>query len=159
MAAIKDSLAYLLSKYPHAQEQSNARVTKMLYLADWYHCLQTGRQVTDVSWFFDNYGPFVNDVKATAERNPELFEVAESSNDRGKPKTVVRLKNEHFRPQLTQSEMDAIDHVVNVTSKLYWNDFIKTIYGTYPIVSSPRYTNLDLKKKALEYREQLAATA
>jgi len=63
MAAITDILAYILNRYPHAQEMSNARITKMVYLADWKHAIDSHRQISSINWVFNNYGPFVWDVK------------------------------------------------------------------------------------------------
>jgi hypothetical protein len=35
MAELKDIIAYYCKQYPHKAELSKARLTKMVYLADW----------------------------------------------------------------------------------------------------------------------------
>lgn len=156
MASVKDTLAYLLLNYPYKHELSNARVTKMVYLADWHHTLNTGRQITDISWIYDNYGPFVWDVKNTAESEKSLFKVTSSSNFFGGPKCEFEIVNPNYRPSLTDSEQRSLDHVIESTKQAGWDAFIKLVYSTYPIVSSSRYSYLDLLTKATEYRRQPA---
>ncbi|MFC0274215.1 Panacea domain-containing protein [Metabacillus herbersteinensis] len=34
----------------------------MVYLADWYSALKNGKQLTNIEWYFDHYGPYVVDV-------------------------------------------------------------------------------------------------
>jgi hypothetical protein len=157
MASIKDALAYLLLNYPFKNELSNARVTKMVYLADWHHVLKSDRQVTAIKWFFDNYGPFVWDVKNTAEAEKSLFRVAESSNYYRSPKCEFEMIDHSYRPELTISEQQSLQHVIDSTKELGWDGFIKLVYSTYPIVTSSRYTHLDLREKANGYRRARVA--
>lgn len=156
MAELKDVIAYLLLHYPFKNELSNARVTKMVYLADWHHVLTAQRQATSINWFYDNYGPFVWDVKNTAEAEKSLFKVAAAWNYFGSRKCEFEMLNPDYRPVLSNTERASLDHVIESTKRLNWNDFIKLVYSTYPIVSSSRYDFLDLPKKAEEYRKQKA---
>lgn len=156
MAKLKDILAYLLAHYPESlsDELSNARVTKMIYLADWRNCLGGKGQISDVDWYFDNFGPFVWDVKETAKSHPELFEVKNVPNMYGSPKTLFALKDKEYEPKLSPGEIESIDHIIKIGSEKYWNDFIKLVYSTHPIASSERYSSLDLIDKAAEYKKQ-----
>lgn len=152
MASLKDVIAYLLQNYPSKHELSNARVTKLVYLSDWRHCLKNERQITDIDWYFDNYGPFVWDIKETVDSHPELFIVVQTNNIYGSPKNLFELKDKHYHPVLNDDEKSALDHIIKVTKPLYWNDFIKLVYSTYPITSSDRYSKLNLSEKAVEYQ-------
>lgn len=151
MAALKDIIAYILKVYPHKFELSNARVTKMIYLADWRHAITSSCQVSPISWYFNNYGPFVWDVKDTALANPELFDVQETTNAYGDSKILLSLKDDDYILQLSEEERKSIDHVIEKTKALNWNSFIRLVYSTYPIASSERYTHLNLEEKASEY--------
>jgi len=155
MANLKDIIAYILQNYPSnmKHELSNARVTKMVYLADWRNCLQSKGQVSDIEWYFDNFGPFVWDVKKAAEEFPEIFDVGSEKNMYGSTKTIFRIKDDSFKPDLTKSEKKSIDFIIGVSSKKYWDNFIKLVYSTHPIASSERYSYLNLGEKAAEYRE------
>ena len=66
---LKYIMYYIIKNYPNQlkQELSNARLTKTVYLADWKQAIIKHRQISDIKWYFDNYGPFVNDIKHEAE--------------------------------------------------------------------------------------------
>ena len=68
MASLHDVMTYLVSKYPHSDDLANARLTKMIYLADWRAAIRYGKQVTDFSWEFNHYGPYLHDVINEAKR-------------------------------------------------------------------------------------------
>ncbi|WP_180215445.1 Panacea domain-containing protein [Neorhizobium sp. AL 9.2.2] len=147
-------MAYLIKHYPDrmSDELSNARLTKMVYLADWRHVLETGKQITNIDWYFDNYGPYVNDISTTAASNSNIFAVENTLNMYGQNKKKFALRRADYVPPISGSERDALDHIIDVTQKLYWNDFIKLVYSTHPIASSERYSHLNLPEKAREYQ-------
>lgn len=153
MAELKDILAYLIENYPASQahELSNARLTKMVYLADWHGCINRGVQISNIDWYFDNYGPFVWDIKKTAEENTDLFNVEVGSNMYGGKKRSISLRKP-YKPILSEAEKRSLDHIINITSRLYWDDFIRLVYGTHPIASSERYSSLNLREKARDYK-------
>lgn len=158
MAVLTDIIAYLLREYPHKHELSNGRVTKMIYLADWKSVLLRGQQVSDINWYFDNYGPFVWDVATLVRDQPDLFDSQLTSNAYGGEKLLLRLKDECYTcPSLSAADREALDFVMQQTAAKNWNDFIKLVYSTYPIISSDRYTKLDLKAKGREYLEHWVA--
>ncbi|MER9681770.1 Panacea domain-containing protein [Mesorhizobium sp. M0184] len=161
MAQLHDVMAYLLQNYPAnmAHELSNARLTKMVYLADWHQALTHGRQMTDIQWYFDNFGPFVRDVEQRAADMDELFVVDLGSNMYGQAKKTFSVRDRSYTPRLTDDERKSCDHIIEVTRKLYWAPFIKLVYSTHPIASSERHTFLDLILKAAEYRQQQLAAA
>ena len=151
MTELRDVIAYFIKKYPFKSELSNARVTKMVYLADWRHLLSFGTQITGIKWYFDNYGPFVWDIKSTAEKNPDLFAIENTSTPYGTPKIIFDIKNLAYIPALDSNVKDSLDHVIQETKNLSYSQFIRLVYSTYPIITSDRYTYIDLPKKAKEY--------
>lgn len=155
MADLKDIMTYLIGHYPErlSHELSNARLTKMVYLGDWHQAINYGRQISDIRWYFDNYGPFVSDIEETASANPATFLITDDLNQYGQPKKLFKLKKPEFKSSLSAQERSSLDHIIAVTQKLYWNDFIKLVYSTYPVASSERYSFLDLIKKAKEYNQ------
>ncbi len=153
MNKLKEIISYILIKYPHKNEMSNARLTKMVYLSDWKQAIENKRQITNIEWYFDNYGPFVADVQNEIRDNPDAFECKETVNMFGRPKTLFSIKETSYIPRLTQSEKDAVDHVIKETQSLNWEDFINLVYSTHPISSSSRYSKLNLVSKANEYLE------
>lgn len=157
MATLIDAMAYVLG-LSESNGLPNARLTKLLYLADWHLSIKAGRQVTPVQWYFDNYGPFVWDVIRTAEQAPDIFEVAKDHTAFGNPRTVIRLK---AKPsvKLTAEEQQSLSHVVATTAGLSFEQFLRLVYSTHPIVTSQRYSQLDLRKKADEYKATQAVSA
>lgn len=152
MADLRDVVAYLCGSYPHKEELSKSRLTKMVYLADWKSSIERGKPITDITWIFNHYGPFVDDVIETARRYPE-FDVQTTTNMLGNPKQVVRVSENGRRPSLLEDEQGLLDFVVQSTENLSWNDFIKLVYSTYPVASQPRYRELDLTDLARQYSQ------
>jgi len=151
MAKLKDIMVYIIKKYPFKMDLSNAKLTKMIYLADWKHAISYGGQISGIKWYFDNFGPFVWDIKNEALNDLELFTVKEILNTYGSPKVIIGMKQIQYLPEITNEEAKSIDHVIETAKKLNWDQFIRLVYSTYPIISSEKYSYLDLSKKAKEY--------
>jgi hypothetical protein len=153
MAKLVDVMVYLCSVYPRKSDLSNARLTKLIYLADWKFALKHGRQITNIEWVFDQFGPFVFEVKDVANDNPEIFTVENTETIFGTPKMLIKLKDGYPEPVLDVEEKEILDWVIEKSKRLPWNEFIRLIYSTYPILSQDRGTSLDLVKLADEYRK------
>ncbi len=151
MANLIDIIAFILGEYPVKSDLSNARVTKMVYLADWHQSINNNSQISSIHWYFDSYGPFVRDVLDAAKGKPDLFDLKDTVNLFGRKKTLLSLVSNGYLPNISEAEKASLRHVINTTSALNWNDFIKLVYSTYPIMSSNRYSYLDLRAKAAEY--------
>lgn len=154
-AKLQDIIAYLLRNYPQDKKDdfSNARVTKMVYLADWHQAINFNRQITDIDWYFDNYGPFVWDVDETVKAHPKLFKREEPLLVYGPRKIMFKLRDRNYAGGLTREQRQSLDHVIKSTSKMKWDDFITLVYSTHPILTSERYTHLDLVAKAKDYEK------
>ena len=151
MANLKDIVYYLIDKYPYKGALSNARITKMVYLADWYSANIYKKQISDIVWIFNNYGPYVEDVLKVALDNPDIFIVKEVENYYGTSKKLINTVST-YTPVLTDDEKQSIDIVINITKQKTWGQFITFVYSTYPIVVSNRYSTLDLLSLAEEYQ-------
>ena len=156
MAELQEVMAYLCDKYPIKSELSKARLTKMIYLGDWRMALTEKRQITNLVWIFNHYGPYLKDVPNEAERNPR-FEIRHDTNFYGSTKEIIRLRMEPKAYKLLRSERAALDHVIEQTKPLTWQPFINLVYSTYPIATQPRYQELDLVALAKSYRKQQKA--
>lgn len=153
MNKLRDVIAYILENYPHKNELSNARLTKLVYLSDWNSCLKSGSQITSIKWYFDNYGPFVWDVKQEVEKNPHLFTVEQTMNAHGSIKNLIKSLKLPKDLALTSKEKASIDKIIDITKNMYWDDFINLVYSTYPILSTERYSYLNLESLAKRYKE------
>ncbi len=155
MAELKDIMAYAVANYPRKEDLSNARLTKLIYLSDWRHAIHYGRQISNIRWIFDNYGPFVWDVKNTALHNPDVFVIVSATNALGGSKTIISLKREDKQIQLTGPERQSILQTIRKTVHLSWDQFIRLVYSTHPILTSERYSPLDLVALADQYKRKI----
>lgn len=150
---LQDAVLYLCKKYPISTELSKARLTKLMYLADWESYKRTGASLTSIDWYFHNFGPYVDDVVEAARLSPHL-EVIETSNFYGEKKEIIAAKTNAPLPELEKAQSEILDSVINQTKTLFWNDFIKYVYSTPPILGSDRYTVLNMEHFAKKYRQR-----
>ena len=156
MASIQDVVRYFVLHYPYPHELSKTRLTKMVYLADWLSAQRQKRQITEISWFFDHYGPYVSDVYDTARKDRELkIELSFSAYGTPKETIVMRAPNDHLAtPTLSDDDKAILDDVINNTCPLSWTKFIDYVYSTYPIQTLERYSSLNLVDLAIEMESE-----
>ncbi|HQV24768.1 MAG TPA: Panacea domain-containing protein [Acinetobacter sp.] len=141
--SLNDLIKYFCSMYPHSQELSKARLTKMIYLADWENFKSTGHQLSEINWYFDNFGPYVTDVVDTAYNDPEV-RVVSTRTIYGTDKTLIEYNGE--TPKIDVKVKAVLDKVIDDTKPLSWKHFIDYVYDTPPIKKSDRYNYLDFSK-------------
>lgn len=158
MAKIKNVTAYICAKYPHKSELSKARVTKLVYLADWKSAQRSEKQLTNINWYFHNYGPYVDDVVNKASEDSR-FNIISTTTMYGDSKTLFSIKEgADFEQGLSASDMKIIDSVIDDTKNLYWDSFIKYVYDTFPIRETDRHKELDLVELAIIEKESNKAS-
>ena len=152
MDTLNDIIKYLYLNYPYKNELSKGRVVKMIYLADWKSAMLYQRQLTSINWYFNHYGPYVSDI-INAIRSDDDFTIHTQKNIYGEPKELIRINEKHTQPSLSDNVKYVLDFVIEKTSPLSWDDFIRLVYSTYPIVTQPRYSTLNLVTLAKLYIE------
>ena len=152
MLKIKNVIAYFCEEYPLPDELSKARLTKMVYLADWFSALKYGKQITNIEWLFNHYGPYVDDV-INAARSDARFQIISDRTIYGSHKEKVSFSGNKEDIELSDKEMKLLNFVISKTQKLYFNDFINYVYSTYPVSSEKRYSTLDLVSLAEEFKK------
>lgn len=155
---LHDVIAYFCANYPFPDELSKARLTKMVYLADWRMAIDSGRQITDIEWVFNHYGPYVRVIERVAVSSPD-FEVESGTNVFGAPKETIRVREGVNWPSLIAEEQEALDFVIEATEQLTFADFLSLVYSTYPVKTSAKYEHLDLPSLASQYMDSLEASA
>lgn len=150
---ISNLIKYLLKNYPYKAELSASRLTKMLYLADWKSSIEESKQLTPAKWHFNHYGPYVDDFIKIAKDDDDI-NIFSTQTMYGGHKQQVELRDDFDGKVVVQEfEKKILDFVIESTKSKNYEDFIKLVYSTYPVVSSSRYNDLDLVKMAQEYRE------
>lgn len=160
MSKLKEIIAYILKKYPESKKSdlSKARLTKLVYLADWYNSVKNDAQLSSIAWMYNHYGPYVDDVIKEIQTNQNLFSIKNEYTILGNEKTIIQLNNKNYQPSLTDIEKQAIDSIIDSTASMNFSNFIETVYSTYPIAFGERYETLDLKKLAKEYNNLMNRT-
>lgn len=153
MSKLNALIRCFCERYPHESELSNARLTKMIYLADWRSAQTRGRQISDIDWVFNHYGPYVDDVQAAAQSDPAI-DVFNTSTMYGTRKVQIKLVGDADYSELTDDEIILVDDVIASTKMKFWNDFIDYVYDTYPIRSNNRYASLNLVELANRERAE-----
>ena len=145
-------IKYLLKNYPHKSELSASRLTKMLYLSDWKNAIENSKQLTDAEWHFNHCGPYVDNFIKIAKSDNDINVTSAQTVFGGHKQQIELSKNYNGSIDITEPEKKILDFVIESTKRKNYEDFIKLVYSTYPIVSSSRYSDLNLVKMASEYK-------
>lgn len=142
---IKEILHYILEEYPYPNDLTKTRITKLFYLIDWESMCEQQKQITDINWYFDHYGPFVSDVLDAADEDKDV-KINKTISAYGGVKYIVQSKLEKGKLKfaLDSNEKRIIQKVIDDTKKFTWNEFIDYVYNTPPIKNSKQYGNLNL---------------
>lgn len=145
---LRSIVRYIVKNYPYPDELTKTRITKLVYLIDWENIKKNNKQITDINWYFDHYGPYVSDVLDEADKD-DCIRIESTTSNFGTIKYIVRPKNdknELIYNNLTDDEISIIEKVIQDTKSFSWNKFIDYVYSTEPIKESDRYSSLDLKR-------------
>lgn len=153
MTRLQQIIAYFCLNYPYKAELSKARLTKLVYLADWVSSLLTGKQMSDIRWVFNHYGPYVDDV-VEAAASSHKFNIEAASTVYGSAKSVISYKGSDEEITLSEPDRIILDALVERTKGMYFNDFLNYVYSTYPVKSNERYSTLNLESIAKKYNEE-----
>ncbi|WP_137201613.1 Panacea domain-containing protein [Pseudomonas sp. CFBP13528] len=149
---LKDLIACILLQYPSPEDLSNSRLTKLIFLIDWKSCLVDGRKVSGIEWYFDHYGPYVEDVIELAKIDSD-FNVMPVRGQSGSIKNVIGL-SKGFCDVIELGEVSeyCVKFAIDLTAGKNYDEFIELVYSLYPVVTCPKYSDIDLVKKACEYK-------
>lgn len=152
MATVQDVVRYLVIHYPYPSDLSIPRLTKLLFLADWFAALQYDHPITSSPWYFDHYGPYAPDVLDAVNQDPQLH-ISPAHSAFGGSQPLVQAQTSPLPvPSLTDNEQRILDQVITTTRDLSWLSFVVYVHHTYPLRSRPRHTPLPLVDLAHECR-------
>ncbi|MFD2247591.1 Panacea domain-containing protein [Pontibacter ruber] len=152
MNTLLELIKYVLLEYPKPEELSKPRLVKLIYLIDWKYAIDYGKQVTNINWVYNHYGPYVDDVINLMKENPDLFEIKTRQNPYGGVTDKFQLLNRNVDDIQLQPEVKkTADLIIKKTSHLSWTKFISLVYSSYPIKSNLQYSFLDLEKLSIEF--------
>ena len=142
MAYVEDVLAYLSHNYPWPGQLSMARLSYMLYLADWRSALLYDKPVSNVRWHLEGNAP------QPSQRDPhgamtwdELERIFLELIAEGNPENVER------------QEKAVLDYVIATACERSLVDLIRLVNSTFPVITQPQNQTLNLVGLAQDYRK------
>jgi hypothetical protein len=147
-------IRYILLNYPNIGELSKPRLVKLIFLIDWKYTIENGKQFTNINWYFNHYGPYVNDIIDLMRAQTDVFQVKSYRNQYEGITDKFHLIDKS-PITLTTEVKNITDLLIDYTYKLTWSNFISLVYSSYPIKTSLKYTNLDLVKMSDEFRKNI----
>lgn len=151
-ASILDLSVYIFRNYPNPLQLSKPRLVKIIYLIDWKHSLDFGEQATDIKWFYNHYGPYVDDVIDEIKAAKDDFEVTTYLNPFGGGNSDrIKLISQRM-VDLSPSVKSTSDIIIAKTNEFEWTTFISIVYSTHPVKTSSKYTHLNLIEDAKKYK-------
>lgn len=154
MSNLEKLIRYILLNYPNVLELSKPRLVKLIYLIDWKYTIEKGEQYTNIEWYYNHYGPYVNDVIDFMRGNPMIFKVESYQNPFGGGLTDKFSLLDKSPISMEECIKEITDQFIDYTYQLTWNDFINLVYSSYPIKKNVRYSKLDLKELAVEFNNK-----
>lgn len=136
---------YIQRHYPHREELSKARLTWMLYLADWKSVITNGVQITDIVWGLSDQGPYAKEGWRRSRRESGLRRGLHRSHSPLRASTSFSI---------TKEEAEILDFVIESCASKSWLEFKRLIYSTYPVMTQRKAEKLDLPKLAESYRDK-----
>ncbi len=151
MNKLQEIIHYIINNYPVSKKSdlSNARLTKLVFLSDWKNVIKYNRQISDIKWIFNHYGPYVNDIKENATNNNFIYDIHNGC----LYFTDVQDKKYNYK-HLTDKDKEVCNTIIHLTEDKTFSDFIRYVYSTYPIKISEKLSTLNLveiNKKRKKY--------
>lgn len=149
---LNEIIGYIVKHYPKPSQLSKARLNKVLYLIDWKSVLKNDKQMTKIDWIYNHYGPYVDEVE-TSIIFDKRFVIERTTNIYGNEKSIVEIKEGAEFEEPNKKEKKIIDFIIEKTNRYNFTEFIKLVYSTYPIISQPQGSQLNLIELAKEYKK------
>jgi hypothetical protein len=154
MKKLKNIIEYILLNYPQSDELSKPRLVKLIYLIDWKYTIDYKNQYTDIRWYFNHYGPYVEDVINLMKSDSETFEVTSYANPYSGGITDKFKLRKETSPILDENVIKTAKFIMENTYHMSWSKFISLVYSSYPIKKSEKYTYLDLESFSIEFNDK-----
>lgn len=145
---LRNIILYIVKIYPYSKTLTITRVEKLIYLIDWEYMMRYKTQMTNISWYFDHYGPYSSYVYNILNQDKDLM-VQKNTSNFGTIRYLVEAKRDKDSLNyvgLSDKEIEVIDEVIANTKLLSWNQLINYVYATLPIRKGKKHTYLNLEE-------------
>lgn len=111
----------------------NAALTKFIYLLDIESIERSGKSLSNIQWYRDNYGPFVWDVLNCANEMPHIFEIHTEPGNKRRICLISRENNQETG-EIEKLMDEVISKIPN--PKTNFSAFKDYVYATPPMILS-----------------------
>lgn len=148
---LRDVLIFLSKNYQ--TELCRKNLTKMVYLCDWHYAIKFGKQITNIKWYNDIYGPDSEDIKNTIVNHPEIFSLYDDIADYKFIEKSFKLVDDNIEILLKPDVEISLNHIIKITKEFDTGPgrFIHLVYSTFPFRASESFIYLDLIDLAKRY--------
>lgn len=145
---LRNIILYIVKMYPYSKTLTISRIEKLIYLINWEYVTRYNTQITNISWYFDNYGPYSSDVYNILNQDKDI-KIQKDTSNFGTVRYLVEPRKDkdslNYRG-LSDKEIEVIDEVITNTRLLSWNQLINYVYATTPIRKGKKHTYLNLEE-------------
>lgn len=147
---IKCLALYFLAKN---KEVPRSILAKLIYLFDYYYAKKYGNQYTEIKWFYNHYGPFVDDIE-NAILSDTGVKVIQEPNEFGKLCKYFNYSGNS--PQINDADiLDVLNHVNSIYQNSGYTQFIKHVYNTSPMKKAERYSYIDIENSVMNEKNEI----
>ncbi len=152
MNKIQQITGYYLEK-SNNRSISKMRLTKIIYLCDWFFSLVHHKKMTNLEWEYH----YCIDTSSLDHQirycHPFSITMSKGLVEREEYNLLFPLKESEFN-LLNENEKKVIDYVIEKTEYLFYNDLINFVYSTYPLQEDTIYRKIDLLGSAARFHKK-----
>lgn len=133
MSVAQDILVYLVAHASRPFKRTD--LVKLVYLVDWEHLTLYGRQVTDIEWVRDYYGPYAHSIAGDLHQlqSREQIAVIETVNGYGGTMYLHKPTPKTRVPELPYQLEVVCDSILGSYGKLSLDKLKNAAYSTPPM--------------------------
>lgn len=127
-----------------------------LYLLDWHHTINYGKQATHIQWYNQHGGPHPKPGTTTIEQlilTNEGLHIKNKLSDTKPEQAVLKPRLIGVYKDATPEQQTSLDKVIQQAKKNTYLDMVRLVYSTYPMIAGNTYQDMDLIKYAQQYKE------
>lgn len=163
--SVKDLVAFIIKNYPFPEQLTRGRLAKLVYLIDAEYTRCFGDQLTNITWYFADNGPFPkNNNTDQAVKELERKELVKIHKDltgsRNKKQWYEFIAIGEIDIKLGKTVEDLIRSIIEETKDMGFVKFIRDkIYNSLPVTKSEPYEIIDIVEVMEEEREKIMERA
>jgi hypothetical protein len=157
MASLRDAMVYVCKNYPYPEHLSFPRFSGILYLADWRSAITREQILSDAQWLLTAHGP-VNHALLSVLQHDRAFHFTATMRAHSSPppsEVIIGAAAKAEHPSVSAEEQAILDFAIRSVINKDPMELARLIHSTFPVVTQPRDSSLDLVALARRYKETI----